>query len=103
MANYLKLPTNKEKEYSKDMKINKNKKHAKTKQKNAKKGIKSKIIVMFELMHTKGIRYSTLLLLKFIQNEKSKIIFFLLCISAPFIIAAQHNSNEKKDSYVHRY
>jgi hypothetical protein len=25
MANYLKLPTNKEKEYSKDMKINKNK------------------------------------------------------------------------------
>jgi hypothetical protein len=26
---------------------------------------------------------------------------FLLCISAPFIIAAQHNNNiEKKDSYV---
>jgi hypothetical protein len=35
MANYLKLPTNKEKEYSKDMKINKNKKMQKTN--NAKK------------------------------------------------------------------
>jgi hypothetical protein len=33
MANYLKLPTNKEKEYSKDMKINKNK-HAKIQKKN---------------------------------------------------------------------
>jgi hypothetical protein len=30
MANYLKLPTNKEKEYSKDMKINKNKTKKKT-------------------------------------------------------------------------
>jgi hypothetical protein len=35
MANYLKLPTNKEKEYSKDMKINKNKRCKKTN--NAKK------------------------------------------------------------------
>jgi hypothetical protein len=35
MANYLKLPTNKEKEYSKDMKINKNKRCKKpTMQKN---------------------------------------------------------------------
>jgi hypothetical protein len=42
MANYLKLPTNKEKEYSKDMKINKNKKHANTKQKNATKRNKVK-------------------------------------------------------------
>jgi hypothetical protein len=36
MANYLKLPTNKEKEYSKDMKINKNKKRCKKKTNNAK-------------------------------------------------------------------
>jgi hypothetical protein len=36
MANYLKLPTNKEKEYSKDMKINKNKNMQK-KTNNAKK------------------------------------------------------------------
>jgi hypothetical protein len=33
------------------------------------------------------------------KNLKS--FLFLLCISAPFIIAAQHNNNiEKKDSYV---
>jgi hypothetical protein len=32
---------------------------------------------------------------------KNHFFLFLLCISAPFIIAAQHNSNiEKKDSYV---
>jgi hypothetical protein len=32
---------------------------------------------------------------------KNQIFLFLLCISAPFIIAAQHNNNiEKKDSYV---
>jgi hypothetical protein len=37
MANYLKLPTNKEKEYSKDMKINKNKNAKNKTNNNAKK------------------------------------------------------------------
>jgi hypothetical protein len=43
MANYLKLPTNKEKEYSKDMKINKNKNMQNTKTRpTMQKRIKSK-------------------------------------------------------------
>jgi hypothetical protein len=40
MANYLKLPTNKRKEYSKDMKINKNKKMQNQQCKKMKKGQK---------------------------------------------------------------
>jgi hypothetical protein len=85
MANYLKLPTNKEKEYSKDMKINKNKNMQNTKQRptmQKRNKVKKEDANRLNLCTKRSI-YATItapliLLFKFIQNEKSKIISFLV-------------------------
>jgi hypothetical protein len=81
------------KSIQKNMKINKKKKKYKNNNAKMNKGQKEDANRL-NLFGTKRA-YATItapfiLLFKFIENE---IIFFLLCISAPFIIAAQHNNN----------